>query len=167
MVQRLYRSGGRLGVLAVCVASVVLTASSTGRAATSVNVSCAAGGAGLVTAVNTVNAAGGGSINLDSGCTYSLTTRDNVVMGGNGLPVVVSPITVNGAGATIAGNGSNFRIFAIGGGSGGALTLNGVTVTGGKILGAMAAGAGGGIANFSGALTLNGAVVAASPTAAR
>jgi hypothetical protein len=109
--------------------------------------------------VNTLNAAGGGSINLDSGCTYSLTTRDNLVMGGNGLPVVVSPVTVNGKGATIAGNGSNFRIFAINGSSGGALTLNGVTVTGGKILGAMATGAGGGIANFSGTLTLNSAVV--------
>jgi hypothetical protein len=159
MVQRLYRRGGRLGVLAVCVAGVVLAASSAGLAAASVNVPCAAGGRALVTAVNTVNAAGGGSINLDSGCTYSLTMRNNGVMGGNGLPVVVSPITVNGKGATIAGNGSNFRIFAIDGSSGGALTLNGVTVTRGKILGAMAAGAGGGIANFSGTLTLNSAVV--------
>ena len=96
MVQRLYCRGGRLGVLALCVGGVVLAASSAGLAAASVNVPCAAGGPGLVTAVNTVNAAGGGSINLDSGCTYSLTTRNNVVMGGNGLPVVVSPITVNG-----------------------------------------------------------------------
>jgi hypothetical protein len=113
----------------------------------------------LVAAVNTVNAAGGGSINLDSGCTYSLTTRNNTAFGGNGLPVVATPITVNGKGATIAGNSTNFRVLAIDGSSGGALTLNGVTITGGKILGAMAAGAGGGILNVSGTLTLNSAVV--------
>src|SRR5262249_54112499 len=94
-----------------------------------------------------------------AGCTYSLTTRDNTVMGGNGLPVVVSPITINGKNATIAGNKTNFRIVAIDGTSGGSLTLNGVTITGGHISGIIAARARGGIVNLSGAVTLNSAVV--------
>ena len=80
-------------------------------------------------------------------------------MGGNGLPVVVSPITINGKGATIAGNSSHFRIVMVDGISGGALTLNGVSITGGKVTGMMAAGAGGGILNFSGTLLMNSAVV--------
>jgi hypothetical protein len=136
-----------------------LVAGSAGAAAAFVNVPCGAGGTGLVAAVNSVNAAGGGSINLDSGCTYSLTTRNNTVMGGNGLPVVVTPIVVNGKGATIAGNNTNFRIIAIDGTSGGALTLNGATITGGKATGMMVGGAGGGILDISGTLTLNSAVV--------
>jgi hypothetical protein len=128
-------------------------------AALGFNVSCASGAAGLVAAVNGANAAGGGSINLDSGCTYSLTTVNNMTMGPNGLPVVVTPITINGKNATIAGNSTNFRIIAIDGSSGGALTLNGVTITGGHVAGMMAGGAGGGIINISGTLTLNSAVV--------
>src|SRR5207248_2354796 len=56
-------------------------------------------------------------------------------------------------------NSSNFRIFMVDGSSSGALALNGVTVTGGKVLGHMAAGAGGGILNLSGTLTLNSATV--------
>jgi hypothetical protein len=159
MSKRLREHAGRLGVLAVCTSALALIAASAGVAAVSVNVPCSSGGAGLVTATNTVNAAGGGSINLDSGCTYSLTARDNTDFGGNGLPVVVTPITVNGKGATIAGNSTNFRIVAIDGSSGGALTLNGVTITGGKVLGQGPAGAGGGILNASGTLTLNSAVV--------
>jgi len=123
-----------------------------------VNVACG-DTAALVGAVNTANAAGGGSINLAAGCTYSLTTRNNTAFGGNGLPVVVTPITLNGRGATIAANSTNFRVIAVDGTSGGALTVNGVTITGGKVLGAMAAGAGGGLLDISGNLTLNSAVV--------
>src|SRR5438105_7706294 len=150
MLQRVRERAGRLGVLVVSTAAAALVASTAAGASASVNVPCSAGGAGLVAAVDTVNAAGGGSINLVSGCTYSLTTRNNMAIGGNGLPVVVSPITVNGNGATIAGNSSNFRIVAINGPAGGSLILNGVTITGGSILGSMVAGAGGAILNFSG-----------------
>jgi hypothetical protein len=157
MSKRLWGPVGRFGVLALCVVAA-LAAASSGSAAASVNVPCG-NAAALVAAVNTVNTAGGGSINLASGCTYSLTTRDNTAFGGNGLPVVVTPITVNGKGATIAGNSTNFRIVAVDGTSGGALTLNGVTITGGKVLGPMAAGAGGGILDIAATLTLNSAVV--------
>ena len=113
---------------------------SSGAASVSVNAPCSGGGAALVAAIASVNASGGGSVNLDSGCTYSLTVANNPVSGGNGLPVITSPLTVNGKGATIAGNSSNFRIFMVDGNSGGALTLNGVTITGGKVLGMMAGG---------------------------
>ena len=158
MIQRAFGHAGRLVVLGLCTAVAVLVAATASSAATSVNVACG-DSAGLVAGVNTVNAAGGGSINLAAGCMYSLTTRNNTVMGGNGLPVVVSPITLNGKGATIAGNNSNFRIIAIDGNSGGALTLNGVAITGGHIAGMMVGGAGGGILNLSGNLTLNSATV--------
>src|SRR4029079_1484184 len=104
---RVFRRAGRLGALVVCTAALASVASTAAGPSASVNVSCAAGGTGLVAAVNTINAAGGGSINLASGCTYSLATRDNTVMGGNGLPVVVTPLTINGKGATIAGTTSN------------------------------------------------------------
>jgi hypothetical protein len=149
----------RTASLAFLVAALLIGASA-GSAAASVNVSCAAGGAGLVAAVNAVNAGGGGSINLDSGCTYSLTAANNATMGGNGLPVVVTPITVNGKGATIAGNNSHFRVVMVDGTSGGALTLNGVTITGGKTN-----GPGGGILNMSGTLTRNGALVTRTSSA--
>jgi CHRD domain-containing protein len=146
-------------ILPAAAAAALLVFSAGAGAAGSTNVSCAAGGAGLVAAVNAVNSAGGGSINLDSGCTYSLTSADNSTFGKTGLPVVVTSVTINGKGATIAGNSSNFRIVAIDGSSGGALTLNGVTITGGKAAGPMLAGAGGGIANVGGTLTLNNALV--------
>src|ERR1043165_6297281 len=146
-------------VLPAAAAAALLVFSAGAGAAGSTNVSCDAGGAGLVAAVNAVNSAGGGSINLDSGCTYSLTSADNSTFGKTGLPVVVTSVTINGKGATIAGNSSNFRIVAIDGSSGGGLTLNGVTITGGKAAGPMLAGAGGGIANVGGTLTLNNALV--------
>jgi hypothetical protein len=159
MLQRSIRRAG-VGVgLAACAVVVVLVGACVGAAAASTNVSCSAGGAGLVAAVGAANAAGGGTINLAPGCTYSLTSANNTTMGGNGLPVVVSPITINGRGAAIAGNSSRFRIVMVDGTSGGALTLNGVSITGGKVTGMMAAGAGGGILNFSGTLVLNSASV--------
>ena len=89
---------------------------------------------------------GAATINLTPGCNYALTTANN---GENGLPVVTTRIGVNGNGATISGNSTDFRIFEVDG-PGGNLTLNGVTVTGGS-----AADFGGGIANIGGTVTLN------------
>jgi hypothetical protein len=152
------RRATRLGILGVCTAVAALVAATGAGAATSVSVACG-DSAGLIAAVNAANAAGGGTINLAAGCTYSLTAMNNHTMGPTGLPVVVTPITINGKGATIAGNNTNFRIIAINGPAGGTLALNGVTVTGGHITGQMAGGAGGGILNFSGTLTLNSSVV--------
>jgi hypothetical protein len=120
------------------------------------------GAAGLVAAIVAANTSGGGVINLASGCTYSLTSANNTLpgIGSNGLPVITTPITINGGdGTTIAGNNSNFRIVAISGQAGGTLTLNAITITGGNISGDGPAGFGGGILNLAGTLTLNHSVV--------
>jgi hypothetical protein len=109
----------------------------------SVKVPCG-GQAALVAAVNAVNAAGGGTINLAAACSYALTSADN---GENGLPVIMTRIGVNGNGATIDGT-NTVRVFEVDG-PGGNLTLNDLTVTGG------AADIGGGIENPGGTVTLN------------
>ncbi len=128
-------------------------------ASTTVNVPCSGAGggvAGLITAIDTANAAGGGIINLAAGCTYALNAANSgnpMTTGANGLPVATGTITVNGSyGTTIAGNNSNFRIFEVDG-PGGNLTLQGLTITGGNSV------FGGGILNVEGALTLNGSTV--------
>jgi hypothetical protein len=111
------------------------------------NVPCT--GQALVDAINSANSAGGGTLNLAAGCSYNLAGPDN---GENGLPVVMSPIKVNGHGATIANiadNSVSFRIFEVDG-PGGNLTLKDVTITGGS-----AQDFGGGIANFGGGVTLD------------
>ena len=64
-----------------------------------------------------------------------------------------------------AGDSTNFRIIAINGTSGGALTLNGVTeYTSNHVSGMMETGAGGGILNLSGTLTWT---APSSPAASR
>jgi CHRD domain len=159
--------GQRLGASAAVVTCLVLGAlgGAAAQAAGSGNVPCSGtggGAAGLVAAINAANAGGGGTVNLESGCTYSLTSANNTIpgLGANGLPAITSPITINGGGgATIAGNNSSFRVIAILGAAGGSLTLNGVTVTGGNASGQGPAGFGGGLFNFAGTLRLNGSVV--------
>jgi hypothetical protein len=145
----------RAGCLVGLVAGLALFGLvSSGAASVSVNVSCSGGGAALAAAIKSVNSSGGGSVNLASGCTYQLTTADNSGgTGSNALPIVISQITVNGKNATIAGNGSDFRIFEVDGPNGN-LTLNGVTITRG-----MSDFGGGGILNNEGTLTLNSSVV--------
>ena len=115
-------------------------------------VSCSSGGAGLVAAITAANVAGG-TINLAAGCTYALTAPNNTpspMIGGNGLPVVTSQITINGLRSTIAGNPASanpFRIFEVA--PTGNLTLQGLTLTGG--VGTL----GGAIVNNAGTVTLN------------
>jgi len=163
MVHRRRRHLGKSAVVACLVlaaaGAVAAHASGSGRVPCS---GAGGGGGGLVAALNSANASGGGVINLESGCTYSLTSANNTVpgVGANGLPVITTPITINGGGgATIAGNDSNFRIIAISGADGGSLTLNGITITGGNASGQGTAGFGGGILNFAGTLQLNRSVV--------
>lgn len=146
-----------LGSLAASMAVSMFGFASVGLASPSANVPCSGvggGAAGLIAAVNAANAGGGGTINLAARCTYALTTANNMVGGGNGLPVISTAITINGWGAKIAGNKSSFRIFLIGGAPGASLTLNGVIVTGGN-----SAGPAGGIFNLEGTLTLNWSLV--------
>jgi len=114
------------------------------------------GAAGLIAAINAANNGGPGTINLAQGCTYTLdavnsTTSNTMIGGANGLPAVLSPITIIGHDATITGSPAStttpFRIFEVD--SGGNLTLDeDVTITGGNST------AGGGILNL-GTVTLD------------
>ena len=123
------------------------------QASAAVSVPCsgpAGGTARLIAAISAANATGGATINLAGGCTYQLTAANNTspTLGGNGLPVITSLITLNGSGTTIAGNGSTFRILEVS--ATGNLTVQGLIVTGGTT-----EGMGGGILNLDGTLTLN------------
>jgi hypothetical protein len=138
------------------------------------NVPCSGAGggaAGLIAAINAANAGGGGNINLAQGCIYALSSVNNSrvlptpigpLPSSNGLPVIKSKITINGSGgnnqqvgesdssgATIAGNGHDFRIFEVDG-PGGNLTLQDLTITSGA-----SQFPGGGLLNVEGAITLD------------
>ncbi|TCO61875.1 hypothetical protein [Actinocrispum wychmicini] len=110
----------------------------------------------LVTAVTAANAAGGGTVTLTPGCTYTLTAShgSDGVNGPAGLPVITTPITFEGNANTItrAGTASAFRIAQVG--PTGGITLKAVTVSGGHAA-ATGHNNGGGILNF-GAVTLTG-----------
>src|SRR5664280_2720397 len=144
--------------LGIGAALVVLAFAPTAQAfaSSAVSVPCngpSGGSAGLITAINTLNSSGGGAINL-RGCTYNFTVANNSSpAGANALPLITSPITINGhSSATLAGNSSTFRIFQVNAPSGN-LTLNGLDITGGS------GSAGGGIFNDEATLTLNDTVV--------
>lgn len=69
------------------------------------------------------------TINLDPSCSYKIDTLDNNTFGNNGLPVIDSPIVINGNDSTIYRNpdiGVHFRIFFVT--TAGELTLNEVTL---------------------------------------
>jgi hypothetical protein len=129
--------------------------------AVSVNVPCSGlggGTPGLIAAINAANAGGGGTINLAPGCTYLLTQVDNTVPdsegpSSSGLPLITSPIRLNGLGATIERSSAAppFRILSVT--NTGTLTLTNLTITGGLIVNPDING-GGGILNH-GDLTLN------------
>lgn len=135
----------------------------------------------LVEAINGVNLTGGGTINLRSGCGFTLTAPDN---DGNGLPEITTPIVINGNGATIrrARTAPGFRIFeigppkgqltlndltlsnahAIGNGRGGAVWLNGggaLRLADSTVVGNTADSVGGGIANDGGTVTVTNSTV--------
>jgi hypothetical protein len=93
--------------------------------------------AGLIAAINAANAnPDSDNVNLATGGTYTLTAVDNMsYYGPSGLPVIVSPITINGNGATIQRSSAlatpDFRIFLVSNGLA-QLTLNGLTIKGGQ-----------------------------------
>src|SRR6516165_3173057 len=106
------------------------------QASSGASVPCSS--AALSAAITAANTAGGGTINLASGCHYALTSA---VGGEDGLPPIGTAIGVNGNGATIDGTGS-VRVLEVD--SPGNLSLQNVTITGGS------ADIGGGIANLGG-----------------
>ncbi len=102
----------------------------------------------LKTAINNANT-NGGRITLASRCTYTLTAADNP---DDGLPEITGNVTISGRDTTIrrAPNATaDFRILHVV--SGGSLTLNSLTVSGGSLAG----DSGGGIASTNGTLNLN------------
>jgi predicted outer membrane repeat protein len=103
-------------------------------------VRCDAGA--LVQAIRDANTVGGGALTLARGCTYTLTSPDNI---DNGLPVITSRIAIYGSGSTIKRSTwtgtPEFRIFSVDGPQGN-LTLTDLTVRDGRAPGA---GDGGGI----------------------
>lgn len=83
----------------------------------------------LIAAISAGNARGGAVLDLAKGCTYLLTAD----LGGAGLPVITTPITLNGGKHTTlkrAAGVDQFRILTVD--TGGELTLNHLTVTGGQ-----------------------------------
>ncbi|MBW8010137.1 MAG: hypothetical protein FVQ83_02690 [Chloroflexi bacterium] len=86
----------------------------------------------LIMEINNANATPATSdiINLVAACIYELAVVDNNVDGFNGLPSIISPIVINGNGATIrrsSGSGKEaIRLFHVA--PAGDLTLNNVTL---------------------------------------
>jgi predicted outer membrane repeat protein len=124
-----------LASLTIC-GLVALTAGRT-HAAISVFVPCTGAGGGsqgLIQAIQTANNQSGGTILLDTGCTYTLSnpafSNGN---GPDGLPPIESAITINGNNSTIARNPAapNFRLFEVSDGPAGVLTVNDLKLQGG------------------------------------
>ena len=110
----------------------------------------------LVAAVNAANAAGGGTVTLTPGCTYTLTSAngDDGVNGPDGLPIITTPITFSGNANVIAraATAPAFRVVQVS--STGGVTLDAVTISGGDAASVLNHN-GGGILSF-GAITLTG-----------
>src|ERR1035438_7467646 len=140
--------GGGMLIVAVPVASA-------GASSLPVFVHCGGPGggpAGVITAINNVNSAGGGTIDLAANCNYDFTVANNGTLspaGANALPVVTTAITINGNGTALVGVAASFRILEVSAPNGN-LTLNGMQVTGGN-----SAAGGGGILSYQGTLVLN------------
>ncbi|WP_417916934.1 choice-of-anchor Q domain-containing protein [Candidatus Electronema sp. JC] len=112
----------------------------TAQAAHSANITVDAGGnctlAEAITSANNDSATGNGCV--DGSGADTITLQTNVTLAA-ALPDISSAITIEGGGKTINGNGGNFSVLKIV--SGGTLTLNNATITGGHPL----ADSGGGI----------------------
>lgn len=117
---------------------------------------------GLIAAINTANATpGADTIELAAGGTYTLTAVDNTAYGPSGLPLISSPITINGNGATIertaAAGTPEFRVLFVGRppyvGSTGDLTINQLSIKRGS-----STYYGGGILNL-GTVSINNSAV--------
>ena len=85
----------------------------------------------LIQAIVFANNKHGGVLELAKGCTYNLTRNDYE---GNGLPVITERITLKGEHTTIVRDATAdyFRILNVG--SGGHLTIKGLTIKGGQTL---------------------------------
>ncbi|HUH80405.1 MAG TPA: choice-of-anchor Q domain-containing protein [Solirubrobacteraceae bacterium] len=175
-------AGSRLALLATVGASAVgLLAWSTPPVHAEVFPAGCEGSTGdvksLAAAIHSANAlTGPDTIQLGSGCTYSLSAVDNYWYGPNGLPAIASDITIEGDRSTIirAPTAPSFRLLFVGadpsrpdtdhlGGEGyvspgaGLLTLRGLTLSGGWAKGGDSNGGGGG-AGMGGAIFNQGSL---------
>src|SRR5262245_9216050 len=93
--------------------------------------------------------AGADTVVLQPSSAHTLTATNNNTYGANGLPVVISEMTIEGNTSTITrdSGAENFRILAVSGT--GKLTLKATTISGG-----VTSGSGGGIFNRNGLVTL-------------
>ncbi|MEU6328757.1 hypothetical protein ABZ851_15980 [Streptomyces sp. NPDC047049] len=149
-------------LMAAAVVPLASASAPDAHAASPIVVAC--GESALVDAVNTANAAGGGSLLLAPLCTYTLTSAHSSGGAGQspGLPNITTPISMAGLATRItrAPSAPAFRIFEVDGpsqvpGANGQLTMGAVTVSGGDA----GLGVGGGIANLGGSVALTGSTV--------
>ncbi|TVL93682.1 hypothetical protein [Streptomyces sp. SAJ15] len=127
------RAAGRLSAVAgvTAVAALVLPAPPA-QSAGAVHVRCSV--PDLVAAIDTANGSpGADTLRLARGCTYKLTVPDGANPA-NGLPAITSEIIIDGNGATIARARSApaFRILLVD--STGSLTLDKITIKGGRAI---------------------------------
>ncbi|MDP9093387.1 MAG: fibronectin type III domain-containing protein [Actinomycetota bacterium] len=88
----------------------------------------------LASGIATANATpGGGTVDMPSGCVYTLVAANNTTDGGNGLPVITGTVTLQGNGATVARSAASgtphFRVIDVAPGA--SLTVNGLTISNG------------------------------------
>ena len=108
-----------LVLFSVCFVLLLVLAPAQTRAQASQTINVSTGNvAGLTSAIQTLNSTGGGTIDLASGGTYSVTAPSDWWYGPNAFPAIASNITINGNGATIsrASGSPNFRFFYVSGG---------------------------------------------------
>jgi len=113
---------------------------------------------GLIDAINEATSSGQpATINLANNSEYVLSTINNSTFSNNGLPVIISDISINGNASKISrlNSAEPFRIFSIQ--SPGKLTLNNITISGGYSTDDN--NGGGGIFNYSGTLVVNNSVI--------
>jgi RHS repeat-associated protein len=109
---------------------------------------------GLISAINSANSNPNTSTICLTNSTYNVAVSNNSDLAGpTGLPVISTPITILGNGATIRRSGTAaYRIFAVN--STGSLTLVDATVSNGNTT-----SSGGGIVNLTGSLALIGSTI--------
>jgi hypothetical protein len=171
---RLIGRAAMLPLLAILVASVCVLFPVDSGAQAGQTIQVANGDvAGFITAIQTLNADGGGTIDLATGGAYSVTAPSDWWYGPNAFPAIASAIAIHGNGATIsrAAGSPNFRFFFVSGGfstlPAGNLTLENLTLTGGLAQGGSGGpgfGGGGGGAGMGGAVYNQGIFTATGVT---
>ena len=149
--------------LAASLFSILVPASAVAQAGQTIDVN-AGDVDGLIAAIQTLNALGGGTIELTQASVYTATAPSDWWYGPNAFPAIASNITIEGNGAEIQGawGSPKFRLFYVSGGfstlPAGTLTLRDMTLTGGYAqggnggTGAATVGTGGGGAGMGGAI---------------